>query len=318
MENRSFNIRLVQFVICVGLLCVIWGGYFPVLNQINRKNAEEKIQSCVLTSDYRIATCVESVKLEDGELLLTGWGLRVNSKNSIIDVVLKSTDEGAEEVLLTESIIREDVNKYFDPKWEFGESGFKARISEKKLGKNKCYEILLVLAYNGNESKEERKKVETNRYIYNNELYCYNPTEFVEPQVKNFDVTKAIKNGKLCVYDLKKQIWVYEYDGELFWIIKSSNIQGLSARPEIPMFVYTTQREMILDDKGEADYFGYYFNEEDLNAVDESDFLIHKMRIPDDHPVISIQTGIYNNVGDNLGWQWVDYFSLNPFVESMY
>lgn len=313
MEN--WKKVMLQGVICVGLLCVIWGGYFLVSCQINRKNEIERIRKLAVTTDNKIVTHVENFRFDGENLVLSGWGLRTKSEVSAIDIILKQTEGNKEALLQTESYVRDDVNKYFDSEWEFGKSGFKAKISESQLERDKCYEILLVLAYENDEMKEERKKVETNWYIYNGEVLRYNPIEFEKPEVDS-ELVEVIDEGNLCTYDTDKRIWVYEYGGNLFWIVDFSILGDLSKRPEIPMFVYTSQRDKKLEDKVEADYYGYYLKEEDLRKNIDSNYFVCKMEIPKNVSITSIQTGVYHNIDKKSEWKWEDVFSMGFLYEN--
>ena len=96
---------VLQILTCVGLLCVIWGGYFVSVNMINRFREEAKARELGVVVDYSILSEVEEVTKKDGKFLFSGWAMRLNSENVEIQLVLQPTNGLDAEVLFAKSLI---------------------------------------------------------------------------------------------------------------------------------------------------------------------------------------------------------------------
>lgn len=278
-----------------------------------------KERSMEVIQDYNIVNSLEHIEVRDGIIEFSGWALRLNSKNLGMKLVFHSVDNSDEKIISVDIEDKDDIAEYFDPDWDFGSCGFFGTIKQNKLKKEVCYEVLLILNYEEEQKVEDDvqvvqnvKKVSTGRYLYNNELYWYNPIEFIAPNVTDVAMQEVIQNGIVRAYDLEKEIWIYEYNSNLYWIINFSLFGSIEERLEIPLFIYTSQVEKLPKDKQDLgrDYIGYYLTEEDYLNNKEDFYYIYSTSLSKDYPITSVRTGIYQNQGENKGWIWETRFNF--------
>lgn len=311
METSKRTIK--QVLICIGLLCVIWGVYFFSVRGIKRTNEENSIRKQAVEVDYKVLFGVERVKTEKGNISLSGWALRLNSVNSAIYLVLQPTDDSEAEVFLAECTESKEIGEYFAPKWDFGECGFTVDLNEERLKEGICYEVLIVLDYEektevGESVTKTRKKITTSQYLYNGELYRYNPEDFEEPKISDAEIIHVLENGVLRAYDLKEQIWIYQYEKQLYFIVNSNYSLDKSSSIRIPVMPQTSREDLLPEERRQYgfDHLGAYHLDENYIREGVTPYQIVVVNIPTEYPLIYITTGLY----DNLYQTWTKRFDI--------
>lgn len=292
-------------IFTINMLVIIFLYLFASAG-IEKMKEKESFAACSSmytdNTDYELTYRIESMESANGKLELSGWAFDLNSRNRDIRVALRDV-EGSKIILCkTELCARKDIEQYYGNISLCGEVGFLSRIAERKLQKEKCYEVLLALEYE--DSTEQR--FFTGSYLYNGELYKYNPLKFVAPEVENEEFTEAIYRGEVCAYNLEKKMWIYKYNEKLYYIIDYSLIGNYEQRPKFPVYLYTSQKEKLpetvrTEGVGRADYV---LQSHECANENEKEFYLLTVPIEVEYPVTCIRTGLYQ--GDV--WDWMVTF----------
>ncbi len=280
MGNKIY--QLITFAFLMAMLVV---GYIFMGRQINRMlEVKEQIFSWV----YQ----VDEIKQEDGELVLTGWAfeLEKDAVGNNYEIVLRDTE--TRKLYFSKMIYegRTDVNEYFQCEYNYTQSGFKVAFSIKKLDlENRIYEVML-------RPKEERKAYSTSVYYANNQMMFVNPKEFEKLDVKGTDLEKIVENGFLRAYCAEYQTWVYQYEGELYWIIEGD--RNFDAGEWFVQYqLETTQIERLPQHRLDAGYYwsniGFNFSNREIVEWNTGKYRVAKCVIPKDHSVTKILTANY-------------------------
>lgn len=205
---------------------------------------------------------------------------------------------------------REDVNEYFLCEYDYTQSGFTAVLSEKKL-KDGVYEILL--------RPEGRKKAySTNVYYDDGKMTFANPEEFVPLNVAGTDLETVVENGVLRVYRPDFGMYVYQYEGELYWIAENW-YDFVEDNTYIQYQMDTTQVENLPKDRLDHGWYwsniGFYFKTKELTEWNTGNYCVAKSALPTEYSITKIYTG---NHTDGIpeayksnytpGWIWLNLF----------
>jgi len=158
---------------------------------------------------------VDSIEVIEGNVIIKGFAFEVgkDAKEGMVEIVLQDVESKKIYFLETQYTERKDVNDYFLCDYNYLQSGFVASIKEKKLDLDEReYEIFIRM-------KGERTTYEMETFISNGELMYVNPTEFCELDVKGTDLEEVVEKGVLRVYRPDYEMYVYQYEGELYWIV---------------------------------------------------------------------------------------------------
>jgi len=312
--EKKWKKTVIQAAICVGLLCLIWGGYFIVKGKIDAGREEKELKELQVEIDYELLGQVETVNSENGKVTISGWALRKNSRNKNIYLLLRSGDEGEEILIRTGCTERADVDDIMNHEYDFGKTGFTAKIQEKELEKDKSYEILLALEYEEEGSARVQRKITTNRYLYNGELYRYRPEEFVKPEISQTEIKEVIDNGKLYACDVEKGGWIYVHQGVMYWILDEKQFEGLETTVCIPLRIFTPEEEKIPTERKEEfekkgyDYFELFVKKKYRVSGDKGMYYVVTMGLPE-YLISYIRTGSYGN--DGVGWLYKAEFQMD-------
>ena len=299
--QKSKKKQLIFFlVIMVGLVAI----YIPAITKVKEIREEEILENQRIIDDYAILTNVENVKVENGEIQLFGWAFRLNSKNSNIRIVLQSIDNLDTRVF--DTYIEEDnrVGQKFVSKRDFGKCRFIATKNENKLQNNVCYEILLVLDYRQEmettEIVEYSKKVTTGKYLYEGELYSYNPINYTEPKVTDEELLKVIAEGTLKAYDSEMQMWVYQYGLKLYYIVNPSFGSMELNHIGIPVMPQTSKPELLPEHRIQHgfDHLGFYYENKEYEREGVLPYQVVMVTLSEQYPITYITTGFYSDTED--------------------
>jgi len=303
--KRIENNVLLQVVIFVVSMAVIVGGYVGLSGYAKKVGYEKGIQDANVTTDYDVLVSMEEVIEENGVMTLSGWVMRLDSVNKDVYLVLKEVDGTEQVVLETELLEREEIEEYFKTGWEFGEVGFETKVKEKEIKKDTCYEAILYLNYETEQENAEGKsvvvaegkKIASGKYLYNGELYRYNPETFVEPQFEDAFMQEVVDNGEMYFYGVEEDMWIYEYQGSMYWIAGEKFGFDADGSTYIPYHTYTWEREKLAEKDQEYGYtnLDFRFEQEEFVLDGKDDFYrVAARELPVEYFVTMIRTGLYD------------------------
>ncbi len=289
----------------------------------SRHITNDQMRQYEIETDSNLMLEVENIAEENGKLVLSGWGLRLESRNEDVTILLRETVSGEEKVLETDIFLYDEPGNYYDDTWNFGECGFKAEIKNNKLLEDECYEVLVLLDYLEEKevdgeilTEEKRIKLSTEQYVFNGELYRYNPKEFWVPEVEDIETKEAIAKGTLLGYDLENEHWFYEWNGRIYFVISSASFGTYEFKPEVPFFIYTAQLDRLSENDREKGryYKGHYLSEEACMDLENQSYYSGSFELPTEFIITYINTGSYQNRGDKQGWQHRYTLKLDMFA----
>ena len=292
---------IIQGIICVGLLGVIWGGYFLVKHFGTDRILEIK------EDDFSWVYQVDSVKTEGKAFVLRGFAfeLEKDSEKGAFEIVLQDIESGEKYFPKMEYAERKDVNDYFLCEYDYLQSGFEARIKESKLDlENANYEVLL-------REEGERKTYQTGTYISKGELVYANPLEFEPLDVAGTDLEDIVGNGVLRVYRPDYGMYVYQYEGELYWIA-DSNYGFVDGDTIVQYQLDTTQINRLpsnrLENNWNWDNISFKFSDAELSEWNAGKYRLAKEWIPTEYSIEKMWTGNYTD-------KWIWQKNFRPYYE---
>jgi len=301
--NQSFKL---QIVLCIILSIIVIGVYFIFDSIIHDKRTHD------ISPYIKLINQIEGINIESNKIHISGYAFLLDSDSeySDISILLRSVDDKKEYWMDVNQTSRTDIDLYYNSEYNYRNSGFNAEISKKKLNTEKCYEIIISL---NNYYSNERKTVSTNRYILNNELYLYNPYLFEQPNI-NIEsnlLIEVFNKGSLCFYNKEAGMYVYQYNGQLFWIANELFEFNENKLTYIPYHPYTSHIDELPEERKKYGNFNLSFYFEEYEYVDENiaPYRMAIRDIPSDYPVTYVLTGAYDSVIDNFIWK--EYFHLN-------
>lgn len=290
MEKK--NGFLGQLAICVGLLILIWGGYYFAA----RKISMDMITN--LEDDFSWIVQVDSVMDKGEEIELSGFAFKLNtsSKKGAFRVVLHDLKSGEYLFPKMKYEERKDVNDYFSCEYDYSDSGFKATINANKINMNEnSYEILILP-----DGTRSPYKFET--YLSRGELMYVNPEEYTPLEVGGTGLEEVVEKGILRVYEPENHMYVYQYKGELYWIAKDYEFDE-SGDTYVQWHLETTQKEKLpqerLNNKWYFDDRGFSFVTAELVGNQFGIYRVAKKEIPKSYSVYLMNTGKHNG-----SWVW--------------
>lgn len=258
---------------------------------------------------------IENVTINGKYLELSGWAIRINSINEEIRLALRPIDESKAYLLKTVCEIDETINNFFSEDWKYGKVRFQTEIERNKLKENVCYEIVLVLTYEAalDSYKEYTRNIETGKYLYNEQLYSYNPQEFIKPVFEDELMKKVVEEGELCLYDAQETVYVYRYEEKFYWIVGSQFKFNSNNNAYIIYHVGTSQPEKLPEHRQihKFENLDFYFADKEYVLEEKSDYRIAIREVPTGYPITYFYTGIYNTETKNSIWDSYIYPSYN-------
>ena len=308
--NNDFKLKLL---VCV-VLCFIIIAASLITNNIIE---EKRMREYTIVNDIKFMNCIENITVESNKILIEGYAfmLERNSSDNSISVFLKNVVTEDEIWLDMQQVDRPDVDSYFEDKYDYKNSGFIASTKGKALDMDESYEIIINIDYvqaNDN-NKKTRKTVSTNRFISDSKLYTYNPVEFDKPDmnIESKLLREVFANGSLCFYQKDIGMYVYQYNGQLYWVANEKFDFEDDGLTYIAYQLYTSQVNKLPENRIQHsfDNLDFYFEENEYTDEKTAPYRVNIKDIPDDYPITSIYTGTYDTV--NSKWLWKGRFHLN-------
>lgn len=283
------------------LVILIWGGYFLAVHFGTDRILE------IEADDFSWVYQVDSVEEREKEVILSGFAFQLNedSADKRFEIVLWDIESGEKYFPKMKYFERKDVNDYFLCEYDYLHSGYQAVFQRKKLDlQNKNYEVLLrVLG--------DRKTYQTGTYLSKGKLMYVNPKEYVPLEVAGTDLEEIAKNGVLRVYRPDYGMYVYQYEGELYWIAEPE-YGFVEGDTYVPYQLDTTQIVRLPQHRREnqwyGDSIGFQFRSNECIAMNTGKYRVTKKALPKEYSITKIWTGNYIN-----NWIWLSYF--RPYYE---
>lgn len=295
METKKRDI--LHVVICISLVCLIWGVYFLV-----KHFGTDRILD-IREDDFSWVYQVDSVEVENGDFVLRGFAFELDkdATEGAFEIVLQDIESGKRYFPQMKYIERTDVNEYFLCEYEYIQTGFEAVIKAKKLDLDeKNYEVLLRRA-------DERQTYQTGTYISKGRLMYAEPSEFESLDVEGTDLEMVVKDGILRVYRPDYGMYVYQYDGELYWIADREYEFDEDENTYVECQLDTTQKNKLperrIENKVYWDNIGFMFYENELLGINCGKYRVAKKQIPTEYSIEKIWTGKYKE-----SWVWREDF----------
>lgn len=297
-ENRK--LQIVVFVVSMVVLC---GIYFPLSAWIENSVVRDKVLKKSVSENNNVLVGVTETKEDEKKLIISGWAVHLDAELQGIKVILLPLNGEAREGLvlnatLNQSATLQEYMEYLAVKNTKG-SGFTAEIGRDKLAQDVCYEIQVYVNYE--QEEEQTIKNSSKKYLYNGQIYPYNPREFSIPVFLDEQMAEVVENGYLLGYTMEHGAWVYQYEGCLYWIL--DKCVGANSDEELYMFyhIYTPHTELLPENRKT-----YGFDNKDFDfKVDEMEiqegYRVAMKKLDMQYPVTYIATGQYAE-GKNL---WV-------------
>lgn len=309
--NRISNNKKNQIIVCIVLCIIVIIGFF-IANNIISKN---KFQDYEIIDDISVINSVENIYIENNYIIVEGYAFLADedSVDTSVSLFLINPNSSNEVLSDTMRIDRDDVNSYFMSEYNYESSGFRASFKDSDLEDDASYEILIDVHYTDNYSNEVRKTISSKRFIHNNKLYDYNPNEFEKPQLEvNPGLLNSVfSEGQLCFYQKDAGMYIYQYQGKMYWIATDDFKFDENGKTYIPYHIHTSQIDKLPVDRILHEYDNQNFIFEQNEDKDETtdSYRVAIRDIPNDYAITYIRTGRYN--ADNNEWIWMTQFHLD-------
>lgn len=295
-ENKK-----MQLLFCVLSVALIWGVYAVMIPFVKKEAKREKALAMEIEFDSNVLVGIDDVQENNGKLFFSGWALRVNSEITDIKVVLQESVGTKSHVIETTVSENESMKKYIEYlelEGNYSQGGFTAEMKTSRAKKNVCYEVLLYLNYTGHTEKIGKEmKVTTAKYLYNGELFDYNPTDFVKPAFLDEQMSDVVTDGKLCYYSKINGCWMYWYEDDLYWILDKKVKQNGDENPHMFFQINTSKSEKLPDYRIQYgfDNKDFYFQSNELHIDEDNDYRVASVSLQVDYPITYISTGHYTD-----------------------
>ncbi len=318
---NNIKLQIIFFFISMSIIII---GYILAVKPIKWIVTQEKMLGLELTEDYTLLTAVDGVENNTEEMVISGWTLRKDSVNTEIFVSLQNTKDLEEIVLKTSMVDCDEIEAYIYGNWDFGKIGFEAIVEKESIQQDVCYKVLIGLSYEAEEMykkkliiEEREKKVFASCYLYNGELFAYNPSEFRKPDVVDEELVKVVNNGKVCAYNSELGMWIYLYNNALYWIVDESFEFSETGLTHVPVHYRSYSDVNYWTDEMKQDGFenrDIRFENNEMEIVDQG-YRVAKQEISFEYPISYIITGVYDDEAKMWIWkQKLNMMNINGLV----
>ena len=262
---------------------------------------ENKIDDSSMYFSFQVDQVTEE---KDNIIVLNGFAFPYNSELADGDlcIFLRSTSTGDElEAGVQSGLERKDVNQYFSCLNDYSHVGFRASFSADRLFNLDEYAIYMKWSLT--------QVVFTGVYLTGTSVHYTPQKDFLPPVVKGTDLETIVNEGVLRVYRPDRSCYVYQYEGNLYWIVDGNFHFEEDERTYIQYQLYTTQYQKLpgerKDNKLFWDNIGGLFEENEITEeMDCGQYRVCRRALPTDYSITSILTGYY--IDNN--WIWKEYF----------
>lgn len=300
--KKSRKKQVLFFSVSMAIICI---SYVICLLGIKVHNKRKDLLHGVVVRDYHLLVEFENAEIIKNEIILEGWVARLNSKNTEIIVLLQETNTTKERSILSTDFSKENNVNLADMNWETGTTGFKAIQKTNLLNQDTCYELLLELTYEeiiDGEVEENRKKISSGQYLYQGEIYQYNPLTYEKPKLKDKYLETIITGEQLVFQNEEIGCWVYQKGGTLYFIANENF--GLTGNRDrrMKLHFYTNQIDLLPKDRQQYGFEScdFYFDEKEYSLEEISNYHVAVIQLPSKYMVSMVEMGIYEVGGAML------------------
>ena len=295
IENSFFT----QLLICIGLLVIIWATFYIAHVGIGKKNDLRHLRA----DEYDFVFQIDSVKDNGKEVYIEGWAFKLNADSEEGDLEILLYDIEKDEIVYprVECRTRDDVNQYFFCEYDYSRSGFIASIGSKELElENKSYKVLF-------KSREKKRIYMTDTYISNEGVVYANPSDFRELEVAGTDLEKVVKEGILRVYRPELGMYLYQYDGKMYWIAGETYNFESDGKTKMVLHWNTNQYAKLPENRIQHKFENqdFYFEQKELTIGVFGNYRVVCFEIPQKYAVTKVVTGQHKDE-----WIWKQEFRL--------
>lgn len=308
MKHKDLILKLIVLVGCILVFIGLnfWIDFY-YYNWIDIKN--DRYRSC-----YEI----EKINHEGDYLYIDGWYIQLKKlmnqetdtkqptqmRMALLEIneveKAKSTGEKIKAVVSDIEISnRSDVNNYFECEFNYSDCGIHSGFKLSDINSsNLTYQIFIL------PDADSQDAMETNYYIYDNKLYGYNPESFIEPDVKETDLSYIVNDGVLKYFNPEYGIYLYQYQRKIYTLLEKVDL-GFPTNTFQEYFTFTNQIEKVpnnlLTGNGTRINYGAYFEERELTGkINCGKYRVSVSDIPTEYAVTHLQMGHY----ENDDWIW--------------
>lgn len=188
---------------------------FAVYSVAKRDITNKKIENEIVKEDTSLYLFLDKINLQKN-LQLEGNLFKSDLSEIDIKMAFQPLDGTSVyytnvEIGDTEEIEIKEANNYS------GEIGnFTAEVKLSKLQEEVCYKIYLYYIGNYGQYTMYKNKYDTGLYLYDKEIYTYNPLTFNEPDILDGELREIINQGALCQYS-QSGVWAYVYNSKVYY-----------------------------------------------------------------------------------------------------
>jgi len=308
-EVKKSKMFINHLVVCVTLMIIIILSYQFALSNVTKHVNKNHAVSRVAVYDPMVLASVEKVVDEKKEWSFNGWVINPGMEISSVYMVLQPINGKTAIATDCDLSVRDDVAEHFGLVAIEDSAGFCANMKKRNLEVDECYEIFIDISWKCDEA-EYFTKTSTGQYWYNGMIYRYNPMEFQAPDIDDNEIDMVITDGILKGYDKEQQIWIYQYQNSLYYIMNVKNGTLSEQRLNIPVLIYTSKKDMLPDKRKQYgfDNLGAYVENNEYQRPGILPYQITKVNIDVKYPVMYIETGVFATDDKN----WIKQFWL-PF-----
>lgn len=295
------KLQLLFFVVC--MVVVVSSSVCAM--QVIKLSKDRKFD--VIQDNFSWVFQIDSIVENESKLVLEGWAFKLNKNATLgnFEIILRNIETEERYYPKMKYHARDDVNEYFLCEYDYTLSGFTAEINLSKLDLDEAaYEVIL-------RPSGSKTAFATSVYYADGKEMFVNPNEFVPLQTEGTDLEKITHEGILRVYRPDYGMYVYQYEGELYWIAEEDYgfVDGDTC---IQYQMDTTQVDKLPKDRLDNGWFwsniSFYFKTNELTEWIIYDYRVTKFALPKKYSVTRIYTGNYID-----GWIWQQYF--RPWYE---
>lgn len=290
------NVRL-QFCFCIFSVLLLVMLYLPLLTLVKTGRTTDKILKRAVTEDNNVLSDITEVQESGKKLILSGWVIRLNTEKQEVNVVLSPVAAETEQdiVLRTKQKDNPAVLNYLNylKQEQTAGSGFLAEVKTEKIAEDVCYEVLLYVK--AEQKTQYTAKVSSKKYLYNGEIFPYNPLEFSAPEFADEQMKTVVEEGYLLGYTMEHGAWIYQHEDSLYWIL-DKNV-GRNAEEDLYMFFHlnTSTPELLPEERKQygVENQDFMFFTKEL-FLENSEYRVAKQKLDYDYSITWMRTGIYD------------------------
>lgn len=292
------NVKL-QIVFFLVVMVLLFGVYFPLSSTIKKISIRENALSRGVSVDNATMAGITEFEDEEKELSISGWVVRLNSELENICVVLvPEAPEDAESIVLNAKTVEnselQEYTEYLQVEESCG-SGFMATVKPEKLQKDICYRVQVYTSYK-QEENDGAVKIATSQYLYQGDLYDYNPLEFTAPEFADEQMQQVVENGALMGYTLEHGAWVYLYEGSLYWVLDKRVERNNNNDLHIFLHLNTVSKELLPESRRNYSFDNkdFAFRNKEMQVEESDNYRVAEFPLVTEYPITYILTGEYD------------------------